>query len=200
VTARAHDNAAVDALIAPVEAEIRGRLGNVIYGVDDQSLESVVVNLLKDRTLTVTAAESCSGGLIAKRITDVPDASRVFNLGLITYSNEAKRDLLHVPQSELEQYGAVSPQVAKSMAKGALRLANADIAVSVTGVAGPSGGSAEKPVGTVHVGIAWDGGAVSEHHHFLGRRVDIAQRASQAALALMRLLLIDPGNPLFRQA
>jgi PncC family amidohydrolase len=84
------------------------------------------------------------------------------------------------------------------MAKGALRLSGADIAVSVTGIAGPSGGTAEKPVGTVHIGIAWDGGVVSEHHHFLGRRADIAQRSSQAALALVRLLLIDPRNPIFQ--
>ena len=197
ITVRATDTAAGKGLIAPTEAEIRRRLGHFVYGADDETLESVVVRKLQERGMTVTAAESCSGGLIAKRITDIADASRVFNLGLVTYSNQAKQDLLHVPREELEQYGAVSPQVAKSMARGALQRAGADIAVSVTGIAGPGGGSPEKPVGTVHIGLAWDGRQISTHNHFLGSRSDIAHRSSQAALNLIRLLLVNPDDPIF---
>jgi len=199
ITVRAADTDTGKTLIAPTETEIRKRLGHFVYGADNETLESVVVNQLREYGLSVTAAESCSGGLIAKRITDVPDSSQIFNLGLVTYSNDAKRDLLHVPQEELDRYGAVSPQVAKSMARGARTLAQADIAVSVTGIAGPSGGSAEKPIGTVHIGIAWKDKVISTHNLFMGSRTDIAYRSSQAALNLIRLLLMTPEDPIFSE-
>ncbi len=200
VTARAGSPSEADALIAPVEAQIRERLGDVIYGVDAETLEYAVVRLLESQGKTVAAAESCSGGLIAKRITDVPDASRVFGLSLVTYSNEAKTEFLGVPAGLIARVGAVSPEVARAMAAGARKAGRADLGVGVTGIAGPGGGSAEKPVGTVHIGLAWDGGAISEHHQFLGRRADIAARAAQAALALVRRSLIRPDDPQFAAA
>lgn len=200
ITARASSPEEAEALIAPREAAVRERLGDVIYGVDSETLEQVVVWLLQKAGKTVALAESCSGGLIAKRLTDVPDASRVFGLGLVTYSNEAKTQYLGVPEELLARVGAVSAETAQAMAIGARAAGNADIGVSVTGVAGPGGGSPDKPVGTVHIGLAWGGGVVSEHYHLLGSRTDIAYRAAQNALALVRRLLIDPQNPLFVDA
>ena len=175
------------------------RLGDVVYGVEKETLEFAVVGLLQLLGQTLATAESCSGGLIAKRLTDVPDASRVFGLGLVAYSNEAKTKLLGVPQELLARVGAVSPEVARAMAEGARKAAGSDLAVSVTGIAGPGGGSEAKPVGTVHVGLAWDGGVISEEHHFLGGRSDVAYRSSQAALALVRRFLMDPDGPQFTE-
>ncbi len=192
ITARAPSSEEAQALIAPREAELRERLGDVVYGVDDEKLESVVVGMLTLMGRSVALAESCTGGLIAKRLTDVPDASRVFGLGMVTYSNEAKTQFLGVPEEMIARVGAVSPETARAMAMGARKAGKADIGLSVTGIAGPGGGSEAKPVGTVHIGLAWDGGALSEHHHLLGSRADIAYRASQNALALVRRFLLDP--------
>ncbi len=200
ITARAASPEAAEALIAPREKAIRERLGSVVYGIDGETLEMVVVRLLQDANKTVALAESCSGGLIAQRLTDVPDASRVFGLGLVTYSNEAKTKYLGIPEEMLARVGAVSAETARAMAVGARAAGHADIGVSVTGIAGPGGGSAEKPVGTVHIGLAWGGGVISEHHHLLGSRTDIAYRAAQNALALVRRLLIDPENAQFAEA
>ena len=197
ITARAASEAEAAALIEPVEAAIRERLGDVVYGVEKETLETAVVGLLQLLGQTLATAESCSGGLIAKRLTDVPDASRVFGSGLVTYSNEAKTQFLGVSGELLARVGAVSPEVAQAMAEGARKAAGSDLAVSVTGIAGPGGGSEAKPVGTVHVGLAWDGGAISEAHHFLGGRSDIAYRSSQAALALVRRFLMNPDDPQF---
>ena len=199
ITARAGSQDAAYSLIEPVESALRERLGDVVYGVDGETLESTVVGLLKLLGQTVAFAESCTGGLLAKRITDVPDASQVFGLGLVTYSNEAKTEFLGVPEELIRQVGAVSPEVAKAMAVGVLGASKADIGISVTGIAGPGGGSAAKPVGTVHIGLAWEGNVISEHSHLLGGRADIAARASQNALALLRRFLMDPDGPQFRQ-
>ncbi len=199
ITARAPSQEEAFALIAPREEALRERLGDAVYGVDDETLESIVVGLLKLLGQSLAVAESCSGGLIAKRITDVPDASQVFGLSLVTYSNDAKTQFLQVPEDVIARVGAVSPEVAQAMAVGARQAGNADIGVSVTGIAGPGGGSDAKPVGTVHVGLAWDGGVISEHHHFLGSRADIGYRASQSALALVRRFLMNPNGEQFQQ-
>ena len=199
ITARAASEEEAFALIEPREKALRERLGDVVYGIDGETLESVVVGLLKLFGKTIALAESCSGGLLAKRITGVPDASRVFGLGMITYSNEAKTQYLNVPEELFAQVGAVSPEVAKEMAQGAREAGKADVGVSVTGIAGPGGGSEAKPVGTVHIGLAWAGGVVSEQHHFLGSRAEIAYRASQSALALTRRFLMNPNAAEFEQ-
>lgn len=143
------------------------RSGNAVYGVDAPSLESVLVEKLKAAHKTVAFAESCTGGLIAKRMTDVPGASEVFGFGFVTYANEAKMKLLGVSPETLEAHGAVSPETACEMARGAKRVSGADIAVSVTGIAGPTGGTPEKPVGLVYMGVASDSG-VQTHKLMLG--------------------------------
>ena len=199
ITARARTPEEASALIAPREAALRERLGDVVYGVDSETLEGAVVGLLKMLGQTVAVAESCTGGLIAKRITDVPDASQVFDLGLVTYSNEAKIEFLRVPAETILQAGAVSPETAKAMAAGARTAGGADLGISVTGIAGPGGGTETKPVGTVQIGLAWDGGVISEHHHILGSRADVAYRASQNALALVRRFLMNPDDPQFQE-
>jgi len=194
VTASAASTVEADKMIAPIVDEISSRLGNNVYGYDDHSLESVVVGLLRAQGKRVVSAESCSGGLIAKRITDIPNSSYVFDLGIVAYANEAKTAQLGVPADMIEAHGAVSPEVARAMATGIKNLAGADIGVSTTGIAGPSGGSAEKPVGTVDIGVAWEDKVYTERRQFLGGRADIAFRASQAALELVRRLLTD-GTP-----
>ncbi len=198
ITARAPSAEEAFVLIEPREAAIRERLGDVVYGVDDETLESVVVGMLNVLGRSIALAESCTGGLIAKRLTDVPDASRVFGLGLVTYSNDAKTRFLGVPEELIARVGAVSPETAKAMADGARTAGETDLGVSVTGIAGPGGGSDAKPVGTVHIGLAWEGGVISEHHHLLGSRADIAYRASQNALALVRRFLMNPDDEQFR--
>ena len=199
ITARAETPEAAQALIGPREAALRERLGDVVYGVDNETLEGAVVGLLKILGQNIAVAESCTGGLVAKRITDVPDASHVFDLGIVAYANAMKINFLSVPEQTIMQHGAVSAETAKAMAQGILRNAQADIGVSTTGIAGPGGGSDAKPVGTVHIGLAWDGGVISEHHHILGSRVDVAYRASQNALALVRRFLMNPNDPQFQE-
>lgn len=167
VSARAENTQKARELIAPTVEKIRAALGSAVYGVDVPSLESVLVEKLKAAHKTVTFAESCTGGLLAKRMTDVPGASEVFGFGFVTYANEAKRKLLGVSPETLEKHGAVSPETACEMALGAKRVSGADIAVSVTGIAGPTGGTPEKPVGLVYMGVAFDGG-VETHKLMLG--------------------------------
>ncbi len=198
ITAHAPSGEEAWALISQHEALLRERLGEVVYGVDSETLESSIVGLLKLLGKSVALSESCSGGLLAKRITDVPDASQIFGLGLVTYSNEAKRKYLGVPEALFVQFGVVSPEVAKAMAAGARQAGKADFGVSITGIAGPGGGSDAKPVGTVHIGLAWEDGVVSNHYHLLGSRADIAYRATQNALALLRRFLMNPNTEEFR--
>ena len=146
------------------------------------------VNLtLSTRGLTLALAESCTGGLISSRITDVAGSSDYFKMGFVTYSNEAKEEFLGVPREILEAKGAVSSEVALKMAEGARRTARADIAVSVTGIAGPGGGSDEKPVGTVYMALAAGGAAIIRKHCFRGNRLEIKRQTSEEAL----LLLLD---------
>lgn len=182
------------ARILPVEQAIRDRLGRHIYGIDGTSLEQAVGGLLKERQLKVTAAESCTGGLIAKRITDIPGSSAYFDFGFVTYSNAAKMQMLMVPEATLAAHGAVSEEVAAVMARGALAAAGADVAVAVSGVAGPDGGTPEKPVGTVCFGLAARGGAVTTKTiHLWGSRTDIRDRTATHALAMIRRHLL--GQP-----
>jgi nicotinamide-nucleotide amidase len=143
-----------ETLVQEAEQIVQRRLGSRIYGVENDELESVIVRLLTERKQTLALAESCTGGLIAHRITNVPGASAVLLAGLVTYSNEAKKKFLGVRSESLEEHGAVSEPVAREMAEGARQQTGADYAISVTGIAGPSGGTPNKPVGTVFVGLA----------------------------------------------
>ncbi len=154
VTAMAENKEAADSLAKPVIDEICSRLKGFVYGIDEPDIESAVVKKLKEKELTLAVAESCTGGLISKRITDVPGSSAVFGCGLITYSNEIKTKILQVNEDDIKLFGAVSEPVAKQMALGALRVSGADIAVAVTGIAGPGSDSTDKPVGLSYIALA----------------------------------------------
>lgn len=154
VTAIARTKEEAENLCKPVINEIKSRLDGFVYGVDYTCIEEAVIEKLKEKHMKVATAESCTGGLIAKRITDVPGASEVFDCGIISYANEIKHRVLGVSEDDLNKYGAVSEPVARQMAQGALKVSGADIAVSVTGIAGPDSDSTNKPVGLVYIGLA----------------------------------------------
>jgi len=145
-----------------------------------------VISALRGKNLTVATAESCTGGMIAASLTDVAGSSKVFERGFVTYSNEAKTELLGVPAAMIAEHGAVSEPVARAMAQGALAHSYADVAVAITGIAGPGGGTAEKPVGLVYIGAARRGSATTvERHVFGGDRADVRQATVQRALELL---------------
>ena len=154
VTAMARTKEEAENLCEPVINEIKSRLDGFVYSVDYTCIEEAVIEKLKEKHMKVATAESCTGGLIAKRITDVPGASEVFDCGIISYANEIKHRVLGVSEDDLNKYGAVSEPVARQMAQGALKVSGADIAVSVTGIAGPDSDSTNKPVGLVYIGLA----------------------------------------------
>lgn len=153
VTAKANSEQEADALLGPVVEEIKGRFGDLVYGVDVQSIEQATVQLLAEKSLTVAAAESCTAGLVAKRLTDISGASNVFGCGIVSYSNEIKHEILGVEKDKLEKYGAVSPVVAAQMALGVKKLSGADLAVSVTGIAGPESDESGKEVGLIYIAV-----------------------------------------------
>ena len=158
ITARAETKKQALALCDPVVEQVKGILGDAVYGVDVESLEEVVVHGLKEKGMTIAFAESCTGGLLAKRITDVSGASEVFGYGCVTYWNEAKMKVLGVKPETIEQSTEVSEQCALEMARGVRALSGASVGVSTTGYAGPTGGTEEHPVGTVFIGLSWEGG------------------------------------------
>lgn len=194
ITTKASDEAQADRKIAQVEEEIRKRLGRYIFGVDDQTLESVVGDLLREQGKTLAVAESCTGGLIGSRITDVPGSSDYFLADIVTYSNTAKIQLLDVSADTLQAKGAVSEEVACQMAVGVRQRVGADVGLAATGIAGPSGGTPDKPVGLVYIGIADDKGVSCQRFQGFGSRAQIKYRASQAALDLLRRKLIGGGE------
>jgi nicotinamide-nucleotide amidase len=169
------------------EAHLRNILGDLVYGIEQQTLAEVVGQQLAEQKKTLTVAESCTGGLVAKLITDVPGSSQYFKAGWVTYSNEAKMTELGVPAGMIQQYGAVSEQVAAAMAQGALRKAQADYAISVTGIAGPEGGSEQKPVGLVYIGVASAQNCSVDRFIFSHDRELMRVRSAQTALNLLRL-------------
>lgn len=154
VTAMAKSKEEAEKLCEPIINEIKKRLDGYVYGIDYKCIEEAVVKALKERHLTVATAESCTAGLIAKRITDIPGASEVFECGIVSYANRIKHKVLGVSEEDLNEYGAVSEPVARQMAQGALKISGADIAVSVTGIAGPDSDSTNKPVGLIYIGLA----------------------------------------------
>ena len=154
VTARAKDEATAAALCEPVVEELKRRLGEFIYGIDVESLEEVAVTELAKRGLRLACAESCTGGLLSSRITDIPGASAVFHMGAVTYANEIKTMLLGVPEETLGRYGAVSEQTARAMAEGVRKKSGSELGIGITGVAGPAGGTPEKPVGLVYLALS----------------------------------------------
>lgn len=196
VTAKAASEKEAAKLAKPMLKELVKRFGDHIYTMDEhKSLEEVIVHFLKERSLTLTTAESCTGGMIAARITDVPGASEVFKQGLVTYSNRSKRKLLDVKKTTLKEYGAVSEKTAKEMAKNGAFITGSDACVSVTGTAGPTGGTEEKPVGLVYIGCCYNNKTVVKEFHFKGERQKIREQATANALILLReCILADKGQ------
>ena len=192
VTAKAENEKEAKKLVKPLVKELKVRFGENVYSTEENTtLEKAVVDLLLANKLTVATVESCTGGLLAARLINVPGVSEVFKSGHITYSNKAKRKVLGVKKSTLEKNGAVSENVAKEMAKGASIVSKADVTVSVTGIAGPDGGTQEKPVGLVYIGCNVCGKTTVQENHFSGTRAQIRENTVAAALILMRKCILE---------
>jgi len=194
LTAEASDKAAAEAVLDPAVAELQGVIGPSVYSTDGRSLETVVGDLLRERALTIAVAESCTGGLLASRLTDVPGSSDYLDRGVVCYSNPSKTDLAGVPPTTIEQHGAVSEPVAQAMAEGIKSRAGTRIGVGITGIAGPGGGTPEKPVGTVAVAVAVDDEIRVRTFQFIGSREMVKFQATQSALNMTRLMVLhQPG-------
>jgi len=191
ITAKASSPEEGEKRIRPMQEEIEKRLGNAVYGFDEDRMESVVVDLLRKKGCTLAAAESCTGGLISDRITNVPGASDVFLEGCVTYSNQAKTTRLGVSPETLAAYGAVSMQTAREMAVGIRKTSKADIGIAITGIAGPGGGSVQKPVGLVYMAIADQNGAEAKKFRLTGNRIRIKNGSAMRLLNWLRLHLIE---------
>ncbi len=183
-------------IAAPAIEEIKTNSGKLCYGTDKETLESVVGKYLAQREMTLSTAESCTGGYVSKRLTDVPGSSVYTNLNVVTYSNLAKQQVLHVPESILIEHGAVSAECAKAMATGVRKFSGADIGISVTGIAGPDGGTDEKPVGLVYFGLAAQGFVTSREVRFSNKysREEVRYRSASEALNMVRLYLLDADS------
>ncbi|MBR6329129.1 MAG: nicotinamide-nucleotide amidohydrolase family protein, partial [Lachnospiraceae bacterium] len=192
ITAEAEDEKECKKLIKPVVKELKGRFGaNIFTSEPGVTLEQVIVDLLRSNELTLTTAESCTGGLVASRIVSVPGASEMFREGFITYSNKAKRKYLGVRKGTLLKHGAVSENCAREMAMGGCDTTKSDVCVAVTGIAGPDGGTPEKPVGLVYIAVCVRGSAAVRRFEFLGDRQRIRNAAAFNALVMLRECLLE---------
>jgi len=190
---RGDDEPSVNGELDIMEREIRSRVGSFIFATGDQTMEGVVGGMLLQKKLTLSVAESCTGGLIGNLLTNVPGSSGYFLGGVIVYANKAKMDLLRVSKEILDTHGAVSDPVAREMAAGVRRELKTDLGLSVTGVAGPDGGTEEKPVGTVHIGLAFRDETFSAKYRFWGNREQNKLNSAVMALDWVRRVLY--GNP-----
>jgi len=184
------EQAAHDALETAVRQLVEV-LGRSVYSTDGRAIEEVIGDLLRARAMTVAVAESCTGGLLASRITDVPGSSDYFDRGVVCYSNEAKVELLGVPRDLIEAHGAVSEPVARAMAAGIRDRAQASAGLGVTGIAGPGGGTPDKPVGTVAIAVVTPAGESVRTFNFVGPRDMVKFQSAQSAMNMLRLLLED---------
>ena len=195
VTASAANDDEAKALVKPVVKKLKAMYPDNVYSTNaDETLERAVVELLSKNGLSITAAESCTGGLVCSKIVNVAGASEVFRGGYITYSNKQKRNVIGVKKSTLEKYGAVSEQVAAEMAKGVLEVSKADVAISTTGIAGPGGGTPEKPVGLVYIGCAVKNKVYVEKFNFSGSRNKVRESTVVAALSMVRKYVSSEYN------
>ena len=187
VTARAAGKKEAQALIKPVVKELKKRFGHAVYSTKAGcTLEQAVVELLKKKGLTVTCAESCTGGMLSAKLVNVPGVSDVYRAGFVTYSNEAKHEFLKVKKSTLKKHGAVSAQTAAQMALGAAIAGKADVAAALTGIAGPKGGTSRKPVGLVYIACSVGEKVTVKRYVFAGNRQKVREAAVASALTLMR--------------
>jgi nicotinamide-nucleotide amidase len=190
IIARASNADQAQRLIEKTGAEILAKLGTAVYGTDGIELEEIVGALLKQRNLKIAVAESCTAGLVSRRLTNLAGSSGYFERGAITYSNLAKSEMLGVPVDLLERHGSVSEEVAAAMAGGILAAARTDLGLAVTGIAGPDGWTDNKPVGLVYIALADSQGVRTERHRFPGGREQVRLRASQMSLDMVRRYLI----------
>lgn len=192
ITAKAKDEKEAKKMCKPIVRELKGRFGKNIYTTEEnKTLEEAVVELLASQNLTLATAESCTGGMLAARIVNVPGASRILKEGFVTYSDRAKRKRLLVKKGTLAREGAVSGKTAKEMAKGGCFVSGADVCISITGIAGPDGGSKEKPVGTVFMACCYQGEVNIKEFHFSGSRSKIRECTTVSALVLLRDTLLQ---------
>ena len=194
LTVQAASKANAEAALDPAVRELETVLGPSVYSVDGRSLEQVVGDLLREHRLTIATAESCTGGLLASRLTDVPGSSDYVDRGVVCYSNRSKTDLAGVAEALIAEHGAVSEPVARAMAEGIRSRAGSKIGVGITGIAGPGGGTPEKPVGTVAIAVALDEEIRVRTFQFLGSREMVKFQAAQSALNMTRLMVLrQPG-------
>ena len=192
VTAMAENEKQGQRLVAPLVEELKSRFGSDVYTTDENvTLEKAVVDLLVENQMTVSTIESCTGGMLSARLINVAGVSDVYKMGLVTYSNKSKRRMAGVKKSTLKKYGAVSEAVAAQMAIGAAAATKADVAVSVTGIAGPGGGTEEKPVGLVYIGCTVRKNTVVRRYQFSGNRSKVRESSVAAALTLMRQCILE---------
>jgi nicotinamide-nucleotide amidase len=184
----------IDDTLKNINNEFINVLGDNIYGYNDETLEGVVQKMLIETKRTVSVAESCTGGMVSSKLTNTPGSSMCFKESVVTYSNEAKMQLLEVKQETLEQFGAVSEQTANEMLNGIISLSKSEYAISITGIAGPGGGSNEKPVGLVYIGVSFNGNNEVNKFQFLGTRQDVRERATNVALDSIRRLILKTRN------
>lgn len=193
ILARAATAVSAHQQIEPVERTICERCGDLVFGYEEEELQDAVARLLAERRRTLATAESVTGGMVAERLVQVPGISAWFLGGIVAYDNRIKTELLGVPEALIQQHGAVSGPVAEAMAVGARHRLRSDVAVSTTGIAGPGGASAEKPVGLVYVGLAWEGGSSVISYSWTGTRGEVRSRTTKLALNRVRLHLLR-GN------
>ncbi len=191
ILARAADVEAARGQIEPVERVIRERLGEMVFGVEEEELQHAVARLLRERRLTLAVAEGVTGGLLSRRLTQVPGVSRQFVGGIIAYDSRSKVEQLGVPQQLIDEHGAVSAPVAEAMAIACRIRFRSDLALSTVGLAGPTGGSPDKPVGLVFAALAWKDGVKSQSFSWVGTRQDIQSRTAKLGLNLLRLKLLE---------
>lgn len=190
IWAKAKEKADAELMVEQMQEKFLKVLGENVYTTDERPLEQIVGELLREKGKTLAVAESCTGGLLANKITNIPGSSDYFLMGAVTYSNEAKIKVLGVSEKDIEEYGAVSEQVAAQMAEGVRRIAGSDFGIGITGIAGPGGATPKKPVGLVYTALSWEGGTEVIRNRFAGNRLQIKEQSCKKALDMLRRKLL----------